>query len=248
MKRVYRKLKSDSGASLVFALLVFLLCALTGTVALTAAASNAGRYTHLEAEQREYFSVASALELLQGQLDKRDSVTVKVKCESTETWQYIYDSGVYTLEKTGSNERYHLMLANPLKPTYYQYLLMKNCLPTEWWNQIESDLRSSWPDYFTGFEEEYTIKPPEEFKDTIYNVAATAKNGDAANYALEMRLSTEDGAYPIKAVWTGDVSTETVTTTETTGNPGTDVGTRTTTTTITCTLKWPEENRTVTFE
>ena len=37
MKRISEKLKSRRGASMVFALLVFLLCLLAGTAALTAA-------------------------------------------------------------------------------------------------------------------------------------------------------------------------------------------------------------------
>ncbi len=63
MKRVTEKLKSRAGASLLFAILVFLLCVLAGTAALTAAAANSGRYTHLEAEQQAYLAVSSAAKL-----------------------------------------------------------------------------------------------------------------------------------------------------------------------------------------
>ena len=58
------------GASVLIALLVFFLAALSGTLVLTMAASNAGRYTHEKEDQQAYFSVASALELIQGQLDE----------------------------------------------------------------------------------------------------------------------------------------------------------------------------------
>ena len=68
MRRVWRKVKSNSGASMLFALLVFMLCVLAGTAALTAAAANSGRYTHMEAEQQDYLSVASAARVVKNEL------------------------------------------------------------------------------------------------------------------------------------------------------------------------------------
>lgn len=68
MRRVWRKVKSNSGASMLFALLVFMLCVLAGTAALTAAAANSGRYTHMEAEQQDYLSVASAARVVKDKL------------------------------------------------------------------------------------------------------------------------------------------------------------------------------------
>lgn len=68
MRRVKEKLHSRSGASILFAILIFMLCVLAGTAALTAAGANAGRYTHLEAEQQEYLSVASAVQLLKEEI------------------------------------------------------------------------------------------------------------------------------------------------------------------------------------
>lgn len=68
MRRVWRKVKSNSGASMLFALLVFMLCVLAGTAALTAAAANSGRYTHMEAEQQDYLSVASAARVVKDEL------------------------------------------------------------------------------------------------------------------------------------------------------------------------------------
>ncbi len=80
MRRVWRKIKSNSGASILFAILIFMLCVLAGTAALTAAGANAGRYTHLEAEQQEYLSVASAVQLL-----KEEIVGMECNAQVTET-------------------------------------------------------------------------------------------------------------------------------------------------------------------
>lgn len=52
------------GASVLIALLVFLLAALSGTIALVMATSNAGRYTHAKEDQQAYLAVASAAKLI----------------------------------------------------------------------------------------------------------------------------------------------------------------------------------------
>lgn len=68
MKRVWEKLKSRDGASILFAILVFMLCILAGTAALTAAAANSGRYSHLREEQQKYLTVSSAAKLLRDEI------------------------------------------------------------------------------------------------------------------------------------------------------------------------------------
>lgn len=77
MGRVWRKVKSRSGASLMFAILVFMLCVLAGTAALTAAAANSGRYTHLRGEQQMYLAVNSAAKLMENQLVGKNFTATK---------------------------------------------------------------------------------------------------------------------------------------------------------------------------
>ncbi len=67
MKRLLNlRLRSASrrGATVLIAILVFLLAALSGTIALTMATSNAGRYTHEKEDQQAYLAVASAAKLI----------------------------------------------------------------------------------------------------------------------------------------------------------------------------------------
>lgn len=73
-----KKLSCRRGASLLIALLVFFLAILSGTVALTMAASNAGRYTHEKEDQQAYLSVLSAAKLIWGRLEH-----VKIQFKST---------------------------------------------------------------------------------------------------------------------------------------------------------------------
>lgn len=69
MKRTKFKFASKRGASVLIALLVFFLAALSGTIALTMAASNAGTYTHKAEDQQRYLSVASAARLILSRLE-----------------------------------------------------------------------------------------------------------------------------------------------------------------------------------
>lgn len=65
---VRNKLESRRGASIVIALLVLLICVTAGAAALTAAGANAGRYTHMRADQQRYLAVASAARLVRSEL------------------------------------------------------------------------------------------------------------------------------------------------------------------------------------
>ncbi len=271
MKHLAQKLKSRRGASLLFALLVFFLCLLTGVAALTAAAANAGRYTHLQGEQQQYFSVASALELLQGELDEASktdgALTVTATYTETQEWSYKPDTPTpggettYTLQK---NYSYDLKLDPDPDRNYFQDLLLSNCVPTEWWtnsHKSQPTLPSS------KQKKEYTIQldkssfgsDPPAWADSLYPVSVTVIYGaDPGNYTLEMDLSTKDGdAYPLRVVWFGVAETETKTETKTTGEiPSTtpappdpdSKGKQETITTLTCTLRWSADNRVVTFE
>ena len=70
MKRLCKKLHSRSGASILLALLFFLLCMTVAASILTAAASNAGKIQSSYQEQQKYLALSSALRLAAGQLEQ----------------------------------------------------------------------------------------------------------------------------------------------------------------------------------
>lgn len=93
MKEMKAKRKGmKRGASVLIALLVFFLAALSGTVALTMATSNAGRYTHEKEDQQAYLSVASAAQLI---LDRLSRVKVKFECTKKEGETYVQTPDSY---------------------------------------------------------------------------------------------------------------------------------------------------------
>lgn len=65
MQKLKQKLKSQTGASITFALLLFLVCAVVGSVVLTAGTAAAGRMSELAKMDQRYYSVTSAAQLLQ---------------------------------------------------------------------------------------------------------------------------------------------------------------------------------------
>ncbi len=68
MKRARAKLKSNSGASMVIALLFLLLCLTIGAIVLSAASASAGRLRTSRANQQNYLTVSSAADLLRDKL------------------------------------------------------------------------------------------------------------------------------------------------------------------------------------
>ena len=78
MKAIKKKLSSQRGASLTFALLLFLVCSVVGSVVLTAGTAAAGRMSEISEMDQRYYSVNSAAKLLIG-LFERDEIRYEKK-------------------------------------------------------------------------------------------------------------------------------------------------------------------------
>lgn len=82
MNGIRRKLRSEKGASITFALLLFLVCAVLSGVIIVAATAASGRLDQIADSDQRYYAVTSAAELLKDALDGK---TVTVKTEETST-------------------------------------------------------------------------------------------------------------------------------------------------------------------
>ena len=83
MKAARKKLHNEKGASVVLALIFFLVCLMVGGVVLTAASANAGRFSHLRADEQDYFLLSSAASLLHDDLSgARYDIVKKQKGEA----------------------------------------------------------------------------------------------------------------------------------------------------------------------
>ena len=73
--RISRKLRSETGASITYALLLFLVCAALSAVILVAATTSAGRMSNIAEADQQYYAVTSAAELLVDLLDGEEGLT-----------------------------------------------------------------------------------------------------------------------------------------------------------------------------
>ena len=76
LRPIKKKIQSERGASITFALLLFLVCAVVGSAVLTAGTAAAGRLSQIAEMDQRYYSVNSAARLLIS-LVEGDKVNVK---------------------------------------------------------------------------------------------------------------------------------------------------------------------------
>lgn len=84
------KLRDNSGASLLIALLFFMICAVIGTLILTIAVAASGRMLHLKENQQSYYNIYSATKLLEEEIQNTSySKYVQIDSEHNETMHYL---------------------------------------------------------------------------------------------------------------------------------------------------------------
>lgn len=76
-QRAQNKLQSNTGASISFALLLFLVCTVIGAIVLTAGTAASGRLAKAAEMDRRYYAVASAAELLEKELCAQEVTIVR---------------------------------------------------------------------------------------------------------------------------------------------------------------------------
>ena len=85
------KLKSRSGASITFALLLFLVCAVISSVVIVAGTTAAGRMSQAAQMDQRYYAVTSAAELLKSEIDGKEVIVTsetKAAEDGTSTTEY----------------------------------------------------------------------------------------------------------------------------------------------------------------
>lgn len=88
MERLRAKLKSESGASITYGLLLFLVCAVLSSVILIAGSAAAGRIANLAETDQRYYSVTSAAEFVKDSIDGK--TVTKVIVHETDDSQSVY--------------------------------------------------------------------------------------------------------------------------------------------------------------
>lgn len=95
MNAMRNKLGSRRGASITYALLIFLVCAVVSSVVIVAGTTAAGRMANLAQFDQRYYAVTSAAELLKGLIQGKTLVVTKTPALSAE------DPATYTVTYEG---------------------------------------------------------------------------------------------------------------------------------------------------
>lgn len=83
MHKLKQKLKSQTGASITFALLLFLVCAVVGSAVLVAGTAAAGRMSKVAEMDQRYYAVNSAARLLVDTIQEKPLEIVKKETAET---------------------------------------------------------------------------------------------------------------------------------------------------------------------
>lgn len=93
--RIMNKLRSEKGASITFALLLFLVCTVLCTVIIAAATAAAGRMSRIADSERRYYAVSSAASMMKELIDGKVVSVAEVTCTTIDT---TYTGGAITGE------------------------------------------------------------------------------------------------------------------------------------------------------
>ncbi len=102
-RSILKKLKSNEGASITFALLAFLVCAVISAVLLASALASAGRLSNLAESDQRYYAVTSAAQLFCDELDRQMFTIEREQTSYTtlrQVFTYIDGAATKTYEAT----------------------------------------------------------------------------------------------------------------------------------------------------
>ena len=77
LRPIKKKIQSERGASITFALLLFLVCAVLSSVLITAGTAAAGRMSRIAETDQRFYAVTSAAELMKDLLDGKSITLVE---------------------------------------------------------------------------------------------------------------------------------------------------------------------------
>ena len=84
MRQLKAKLRSRRGASITFALLLFLVCAIISTVVVVSASTVGGRASGMRETDQRYFAATAAAQTLQGMFDGKSATVTYDPANPTE--------------------------------------------------------------------------------------------------------------------------------------------------------------------
>lgn len=192
--RISAKLRSDSGASLSFALLLFLVCTVIGSVVLAAGTASAGRMSQLGESDQRYYSVASAAQLLAKELTDKE-VRIIRECVETTTTPYKIQDDAETLVSNGS----------ATKAYKYTTTLQKkdgDIIATKTKEYADSAEQTGEPFYNDVTAGSFLS---ERAVHLLFGTAGTCNNSDAMSKSFSSSETVEDGLFTMEHTFNSDI-------------------------------------------
>ncbi len=131
MNVLKRKLNNQKGASITWALLIFLVCAVVGSAVLVAGTAAAGRMSEAAKNDQRYYAVNSAVRLL-SDMGENKKVTVKVVKKTGQSPSCTIDGTAVTTVTSGTTPvfssftdeaAYQLIYVKPTDPIVRTFIL-----------------------------------------------------------------------------------------------------------------------------
>lgn len=123
MKQLERKLRSNAGASMIFALVFLLFCVFIGGSVLAAATANAGRVASMTTDQQEYLSQRSAALVMADMLTGTDDAPMQMTIKKVEV---LLDGGAT------SNRTFYVTIPSSASKPVIQKVVYENVLDQIW--------------------------------------------------------------------------------------------------------------------
>ena len=248
MKQIRNKLQSERGASITFALLLFLVCAVTGSLILMASTAASGRISRTAELDGQYYSVMSAARLLQEEIEKNPVTVTEITVTKTVTK---YTNGTPETPAQAGEPQYTRQIGEQNSNTFLPASLTEDAAQRLTDGSSEGNA-AIWP-----FIRTLTLSASEESSENLDVLKATVTETLSQDGILKLRITAGDtqsvssGHYAVLLTFspekTVQTDTQAVTDTPTDTNATSYSITTTTTTTVTNTFKWTlSEMRTLT--
>ncbi len=179
MQAIKNKIRSRRGASLTFALLLFLVCAVVGSVVLVAGTAASGRMSQIAEMDQRYYSVNSAARLLIEMMENKSvrvEKTVMTDLSADDSYQYFEKDG--DMEKSVEIDTGFSSIA---VEAAYRIVNKKNVD-----QEISFTMDPSFGDEAMLVEVRETLVPDGSILFKIQN-----ENGSGENYAIHVRLASQ---------------------------------------------------------
>ena len=205
-KKIRKKLSSSSGASLSIALLLFLVCAVLGSVILKSGTAASGRVADLAKSDARYYSVTSAADLLADVMTKtsdgKDRVVTIEKTRTTTSTQTLQEGSEDWEDKADKDPNYTLTIKEDqtggpetiLIKAVEDIFFNGNTFPDDCWDKDTPSVKNEYGEDSSrksSFSLNFTGNPEGDL--TVYVNETILSNGDIELTVSNVNSDTAEG-------------------------------------------------------